>query len=407
MKLTYEALDRWLSKVLPTLSPGRRKTLERYVQYMLVRGFSFHTIMSNLTAVLSLGFDGKPYEELGEADLAAWVSTLSRLRPESQASYKRRVKAFLRWVHGLGPRDESPPFLKVLRSRSQRDLPKQVLTEEEAARLVAACESLRNRALVHVLYESGGRASEVLGLKIGDVEFDELGAVIVVKGKTGSRRIRLIESVPDLQRWLAVHPDKNNPDAPLWPGRNGGPISVEFLNTIVKRAAARAGITKRVHPHALRHARATHMAKFLSEYQLRAYFGWTKSSNVPARYIHLAGKDLDATLASHYGLMQQDGRRACPRCGFLNPQGAVYCARCSAILSAVEAVRRQTLEEEIVGRVLQKLIELAPDILEKALTESGAIERLREISSPYQNSAAGGNPTIRLKRKGKETQIVA
>lgn len=165
---------------------------------------------------------------------------------------------------------------------------------------------------------------------------------------------------------------------------------MEFLNAIVKRAAARAGITKRVHPHALRHARATHMAKFLSEYQLRAYFGWTKSSNVPARYIHLAGKDLDATLASHYGLMQQDGRRACPRCGFLNPQGAVYCARCSAILSAVEAVRRQTLEEEIVGRVLQKLIELAPDILEKALTESGAIERLREISSPYQNSAAGG-----------------
>jgi len=40
---------------------------------------------------------------------------------------------------------------------------------------------------------------------VGDVEFDRLGAVIIVRGKTGMRRIRLIESVPDLQRWLAVH----------------------------------------------------------------------------------------------------------------------------------------------------------------------------------------------------------
>jgi len=97
-------------------------------------------------------------------------------------------------------------------------------------RLIASCESLRNRALVHVLYESGARAGEILSLKVGDVQFDRLGATVVVKGKTGMRRIRLIESVPDIQRWIAVHPNRNNPEAPLFPSKGGErPLTVEAL----------------------------------------------------------------------------------------------------------------------------------------------------------------------------------
>jgi len=47
------------------------------------------------------------------------------------------------------------------------------------------------------------------------------------------RRIRLIESAPDLQRWLAVHPGRGNPDASLWP-RKGGFMAVERLNDMLK-----------------------------------------------------------------------------------------------------------------------------------------------------------------------------
>jgi len=72
--------------------------------------------------------------------------------------------------------------------------------------MIEACDNPRDRALVHVLYESGARSGELLNMKIGDVEFDQYGAVIRVCGKTGPRRLRLIESVPDLQLWLSMHP---------------------------------------------------------------------------------------------------------------------------------------------------------------------------------------------------------
>jgi len=259
---------------------------------------------------------------------------------------------------------------------------------DEVQRLIGVCESLRNRALVHILYESGGRISEILNLRLRDVEFDTHGAVIIVKGKTGMRRIRLIESVPDLQRWLAVHPGRGNPDAPLFPGRGGGALTAEVINDLLKRMSRKAGINKRVHPHLLRHTRATHLAKSLTEDQMRVYFGWTKSSEVPSRYVHLSGRDVDDALLKIYGMGDGQKGRACPRCGFLNPAGGLYCSRCSAVLSEVEALRveeRRRKEEEIVERVVRKILELNLEILERVMREMGGLEDLEGESSGYQN----------------------
>jgi len=394
MRLNEESLNRWLSRVLPRLSAGRRAKLEEYVRYMRTSGFSPWTIKANVQAVLTLGSDGKPYEQLTREDLLSWMESLpSSLRPESTRSYRKRVKAFLRWVLGVRPGEPSPEHLRVIREgKGQRELPREILSPEEVQGLIAACDSLRNRALVHVLYESGGRASEILNLRVGDVEFDKLGAVIIVKGKTGMRRIRLVESAPDLQRWLAVHPERRNPEAPLWPG-GGGSLTVERLNDMLKTAARKAGISKRVHPHLLRHTRATHLAKVLTEDQMRVYFGWSRTSHVPARYVHLSGRDVDDALVRHYEVAQREVGRICPRCGFRNPEGGLYCSRCSAILSEVEAFRieeRKMREEEIVAKVVRKLIELAPDLLERALLESGALTEIASVSEGHRSGAAGG-----------------
>jgi integrase/recombinase XerD len=393
MHLTDESLTRWCERVLAQLSPARRKKLEEYIRDMKVRGFSVWTIRANVQAILTLGLAGKPYEELGKEDLLSWMESLSHLRPESARSYRRRIKAFLRWVHGVEHGEPTPEPLTVIREgRGQKELPREILSLEEVQRLIAACNSIRNRALVHVLYESGGRAGEVLGLRVKDVEFDKLGAVVVVRGKTGARRIRLIESVPDLQRWLAVHPNRMDPDAPLWPGKDG-PLTVERLNDMLKAAARKAGINKRVYPHLLRHTRATHLAKVLTEDQMRIFFGWTRTSDVPARYVHLSGRDVDEALTKHYGMGNENGGKVCPRCGFLNQTGGLYCSRCSAVLSEIEAFKveeRRMREEEVVAKVVKKLIELAPDILERALIESGAAMEMSLLTEGHQSSAEGG-----------------
>jgi len=394
MNLTSDSLNRWLEKQLAQVSPERRRRLEEFVRDMRLANYSFWTIKANVLAVLSLGQDGKPYEELGKEDIARWLESISHLRPESVSSYRRRVKHFLRWLHRVPPDGDPPEVVRMIKVRkSQRELPRDILTPEEVQRLIAACESLRNRALVHVAYESGCRAGEVLGLRIGDVELDRLGAVIIVSGKTGTRRIRLIESVPDLQRWLAVHPERNSPDAWLWPSRRGGCLSVEFFNYVLKSAAVKARINKRIHPHLLRHTRATHLAKVFTEDQLRVYFGWTRNSHIPARYVHLSGRDVDGTLARHYGLSSGDGGTPCPRCGFINHGGGLYCSRCSAVLSEAEAFRVEELEakkEELVRKVVEKLIEKAPDLLERILIETGAAEEMASLTEGHQSGAGGG-----------------
>ncbi|MEM4973459.1 MAG: tyrosine-type recombinase/integrase, partial [Candidatus Hadarchaeales archaeon] len=380
-------------KNLPQLSDTRRGKLEEYIKYMELSNFSPWTVKANVQAILTLGLQGKPYEELREGELISWMESQSKLRPESIRSYRKRkrVKAFLRWVHGCkSPRDPSPEFLRVVKEvKSQRELPKDILTPEEVQKLLSACESLRNRALVHVLYDSGARPGEVLGLRIGDVEFDEKGAAIMVRGKVGMRRLRLTESVPDLLRWLAVHPSKEDPDAWLWPGK-GGPLTEERLNDILKAAALKVGLKKRIYPRLLRHTRATHMAaNGLTEHQMRVHFGWSPTSKVPARYVHLSGRDVDEALARIYGEREADNRIFCPRCGLLNLPGSLYCSRCSALLSAREAVRVEE-GEELLERVLQKLKELAPEALERALVESGVLQELKVVVEGHQGGAGEG-----------------
>lgn len=93
------------------------------------------------------------------------------------------------------------------------------MTEDEVKRLASVAKTSRNRALVLVLYESGCRIGEVLSLRIRNVEFDNHGAVLIVTGKTGMRRVRVIMSSPSIADWLNVHPRRDDPDFPLWVGQ--------------------------------------------------------------------------------------------------------------------------------------------------------------------------------------------
>jgi integrase len=71
-------------------------------------------------------------------------------------------------------------------------LPEEILTEDEVEKLAEAADNLRDRALVLVLYESGCRIGELLGLKIKHMQPNEYGFSLTVKGKTGSRRILIL-----------------------------------------------------------------------------------------------------------------------------------------------------------------------------------------------------------------------
>jgi integrase len=186
-----------------------------------------------------------------------------------------------------------------------------MLSESDVLKLLEYSEYIRDKAIIALLWDIGARIGEIGTLHIKHVSFDEHGAIVNVRGKTGYRRVRAVWSVEYLKDWLQVHPEGYNPDAPLWVTLNSKenllePFLYGAIRMMLQRIAKKAGINKRIHPHLFRHSRATYMANYLTEAQMNVYFGWTQGSDMPGVYVHLSGRDVDDAVLKANGIVQKD-----------------------------------------------------------------------------------------------------
>ena len=219
--------------------------------------------------------------------------------------------------------------------------------------MISASIDPLEKALIAALYESGARIGELMDLSIRNVSFDDLGAVMLIQhGKTGPRRVRLVNSVPYLSAWLDTHPLKEEEDPPLWVRTKaryfGQPMHYTAVKVLISRVAKKAGITKPINPHYFRHSRATYLANHLTEAQMCEYLGWILGSEMPRVYIHLSGRDVDKAILKMNGLTQDDKNAkedskmqpiSCPRCRTQNGSTSKQCTRCGMALDAVTAIK--------------------------------------------------------------------
>src|SRR3989344_2290272 len=115
--------------------------------------------------------------------------------------YKVVLKKFYKWLKGDNKTyPEEVSWITTNIKRSQMRLPSEegLLTEDEIKRLVSCTDTPRDKAMVSVLYESGCRIGEIMSCRLNSITFDEYGCSLVVMGKTGSRKVRLIASTPYL-----------------------------------------------------------------------------------------------------------------------------------------------------------------------------------------------------------------
>ena len=130
---------------------------------------------------------------------------------------------------------------------------------------------------------------------------DPNGAILMLRGKTGERRVRIIAFAKLLQQWLEVHPLRKHSFYSVWISEatnfKNNPLGLRGAQKIIEEALPKAGfVNKHARLYILRHSRATHLAKHLTEAQMSTFFGWVQGTQVVRRYIHLSGKDLDSTL---------------------------------------------------------------------------------------------------------------
>ena len=144
----------------------------------------------------------------------------------------------------------------IKRPKKERRIP-EVLTKEEVRSLLGSLDSEKSELMVTLLYACGLRVSELTGLKVKDMNFEEkIGHVRQGKGKK-DRIFNIPQSlIKKLQK--QVQSQMENKQEHLFSGFNGE-LSSRNIQKIVAKAAAKAQIKKSVHPHTLRHSFATHL----------------------------------------------------------------------------------------------------------------------------------------------------
>jgi integrase/recombinase XerD len=214
-------------------------------------------------------------------------------------------------------------------------------------------------------------------LQLKHVVFDEYGAVITLpKGKTGARRVRLVYSSGYLRNWIDNHPLKLDRNSWLWVSSWNEKVHICYMTFwgSLRIAAKRAGIEKRVNPHSFRHARATHLAHYLTEQQLKAHLGWTPNSKMAGTYVHLSGKDVDKAILNIYGIATEEepGDKAlkvtkCPRCKEIQDQKASFCFKCGMPLNETSGKKIESDKSAVLLNVLTQLEKNNPGILSDLL----------------------------------------
>ncbi len=212
-------------------------------------------------------FRGGPVGDATTAEIEQWLASM-RADGLSASTLARRLAAtrsYLRHLILIGKRLDNPASA-VASPRRPRSVPR-TLSASEAERLIEATNgtgprAMRDRALVELLYGSGLRVSEALGLRKGSVDLET--RIVRVVGKGGKERLVPIgrPAVEALRRYLALgrpHLDRRNrPD--LFLNARGGALTRAGAFLILRRLADRAGLEPgRVHPHLLRHSFATHL----------------------------------------------------------------------------------------------------------------------------------------------------
>ncbi len=193
--------------------------------------------------------------------LRAFVAAEHR-RGLSPKSLQRRLSAcrsFYLWLLKHG-RIAASPAAGLRAPKAPRKLP-QVLDVDEAVQLVElptdAPLGVRDRAILELFYSSGLRLSELCALRWRDLDFAE--GLVTVLGKGSKQRTVPVGSHARaaLQAWRAESQGRN--EAPVFPGRGGGPITPRAVQIRLRQLAQRQGLFKRVHPHLLRHSFASHV----------------------------------------------------------------------------------------------------------------------------------------------------
>jgi site-specific recombinase XerD len=228
-------------------------------------------------------------QDIGRGDLEAFFAEMTErptISAATVAKHYRSIQQLFRYLEDADAIDRSP--FQKMRPPAVPEKPIPVLPPADIRQLLAACKGsgfteIRDTAMIRMLLDCGIRRSELMAIKVDDLDFEQDVAVVMGKGRRARSAPFGLETKKALRNYLRTrrrHPYADRPE--LWLGRLG-PLKFEALKMMLDRRALQAGIGH-IHAHQFRHTFAhTWLHAGGQETDLMRLAGW-KSRQMVSRY---------------------------------------------------------------------------------------------------------------------------
>ena len=327
--------------------------------------------------------------------------------------YRIHLLRFFKWLYSpdIEPdKREKPSVVENIPRLRRKEVsvyrPSDLWTAQDDLLFLKYCASKRDGCYHAISRDLSARPHEILKLKIKDIAFKTTGnyqyAEVVVSGKTGSRPIPLINSIPYLKNYLDnEHPQPSNPNAPLICGYGRGlgrHISIIRINQLYSnyknkifpkllesptvlpedKQKIRELLKKPWNPYIRRHSALTEKSMILKEHVLRQHSGWTAGSQMHLKYLHYFGNESNESLLEAYGIVppgqqiDQLKPKQCPNCSEPNKPDSKFCNKCRMVLTYdaySETLENQKEKEDKVTK-MEKQMESILMILDNLKNQS-------------------------------------
>ena len=268
-------------------NPDHDLVLQRMREDLVLRGLSPHTVVSyTLNARVFLRHAARPVDMLGVQDIRQFLADLIEVKhvvPATVNAYSAAIR-FLFAVTLNRPLN----YLQIPRQKRRKALPT-ILSRDEVGTLLGHCANLKHRAMLTLVYGSGLRVSEATALKVSHIDSEAM-RVFVAGGKGNKDRYTILSATclgVLREYWRAYRPQ--HPEGWLFLGSSPvGHITSSGVALAFKQAVQRAGISKDVSIHTLRHCFATHLLEDgATLLQIKELLGHASIHSTTV-YLHLA-----------------------------------------------------------------------------------------------------------------------
>lgn len=326
--------------------------------------------------------DNKSFKDLKRSDVIAFLETYRRTEVQDPLHkwigtyniYRIHLMRFFKWLYNpdIEPDKRIKPAVienipQLKRKEKSIYKPSDLWTQQDDLLFLKFCPSKRDKCYHAISRDTSCRPHEIVKLKIRDIVFKTVGsnqyAEALVNGKTGSRPIPLIDSIPYLKDYLDhEHPQPSNPNSPLICGIGRGlgrhvratriyniyneykkeifPKLLESPTVLPEDKQQIAELLKKPwNPYIRRHSALTEKARILKEPILKMHAGWTPRSQMHLMYEHWFGNESNESLLEAYGIVTSGQQidqlrpKQCPNCSEPNKPDSKFCNKCRMVLT--------------------------------------------------------------------------